>query len=967
METIPLENEDDDDNWWKKDVSDNDDIIEENVSHNLSTDSVTIPTHHKMDFENLKSYIYPTNFEIRDYQYNSVKKAFHDNLLVALPTGLGKTFIASTIMLNFLRWFPDSKIIFMAPTRPLVAQQIKACCAITGIPSSKVAILLDKARKNRQDIWESQNVFFTTPQVVENDLCLGILNPKSIVLLVIDEAHRSRGNYAYNNVVKYIKRFNDSFRILALTATPASDVEGVQEIIDNLMISKVEVRTEQSIDIIKYMKRKQIVKRTILASDAITECTELLAEAIRPILKIANEKGALDITDPKRINQFQCLERSKKIKMDRSIPEGLKWSMHFMLQLLGMVGQCYKKLNNYGLKSFYDYFFEKYSEFKIKFELKKSKNKLNACFYFSDPVKKLLDRIPDLLKENHYSHPKIECLLLELDIFFNESTGNDSKAIIFTEFRDTALEIVQTIEQAKNYMKPHIFIGQAKEKERFDETKLMTKGKKKDKNQQSKKTSNNKSSSENAQQNGMSQKLQKEVIKDFKAGKFNILVATSIGEEGLDIGEVDLIICFDSTASPIKNIQRMGRTGRKRDGKVVLLFSSNEESKFDKAMGGYEYIQQHIMKGELINLHQQNRLIPNNYEPIVIKKFIEIPEENTEIKAEEDEDEIIRIATQYMLKSQKQHQKQNKGKSKKSTKKRFNMPENVETGFRTVTSMLKDASENNDISKNETDKSKNSQLIHNEMDVSKTSALIIDHDSNLKPNEIINDSDFFSEDELVVNDFNKLKDIENSPSKSKVNTGTQKVNQQASQKSKTTSIIDQLRNSKRRKLEKTPDINESYVIDDSDIEIIDDEELNKEIERIAVTTNHSEASIFQSPEIVYDEELNSVSATPNHSKASIFPLTEKNVFDFGNDEEKGILDDQQLMELHTNYYISMDPNDQVEYYDPIISSSIKKFRRKFESDTTKRLVLSLNTKCDFTPKFQSKLKADYDYSFIVKV
>ena len=193
-----------------------------------------------------------------------MQRAFYDNLLVALPTGLGKTFIASTVMLNFTRWFPRGKIIFMAPTKPLVAQQIKACCGITGIPTSEVAILLDKSRRNRADIWDSKTVFFTTPQVVENDLTAGIIDPKEVVLLVIDEAHKSKGNYAYNNVVKFITRFNISFRILALTATPASDVEGVQEIIDNLSISKVEVRTEQSIDITKYMKQKKIEKSNCL-------------------------------------------------------------------------------------------------------------------------------------------------------------------------------------------------------------------------------------------------------------------------------------------------------------------------------------------------------------------------------------------------------------------------------------------------------------------------------------------------------------------------------------------------------------------------------------------------------------------------------------------------------------------------------------------------------------------------------
>ena len=57
----------------------------------------------------------------------------------------------------------------------------------------------------------------------------------------------------------------------------------------------------------------------------------------------------------------------------------------------------------------------------------------------------------------------------------------------------------------------------------------------------------------------------------FRMGGYNVIVATSIGEEGLDIMEVDLVICFDANISPLRMIQRMGRTGRKRDGRVDIL------------------------------------------------------------------------------------------------------------------------------------------------------------------------------------------------------------------------------------------------------------------------------------------------------------------------------------------------------------------------------------------------------------
>ncbi|CAL1215093.1 unnamed protein product [Candida parapsilosis] len=672
------------------------------VQHVLSTvaPKIIIPTHHEMDFGNLQTYIYPTNFEVRDYQYNIVRKAFYDNLLVALPTGLGKTFIASTVMLNFLRWFPSSKIIFMAPTKPLVAQQIKACCSITGISSSKVAILLEKTKKNREEIWNSRQVFFTTPQVVENDLASGVVNPKSIVLLVIDEAHRARGNYSYNNVVNFLRRFNDSFRTLALTATPAADVDGVQDVIDNLKISKVEVRTEQSIDIIKYMKRKKICRRTLDTSMEIRNCVALLSKAIAPILKTANEKGLIDETEPTRINAFKCMEASRRLIANHSIPEGLKWANYFILQLLGTVGQCYRRLNIYGVNSFYSYFMNKYQEFDTKWNKKKSKNKLNADFYYSEPIKELIESQENAILSQAFSHPKIEALMEELEDFFQEKCDDDSsRVIIFTEFRESALEIVKSIEKEGKQFKPHIFIGQAKEKEKFDVENF---GQKKGAKKKSKKDVNDerdslRTSSENAQISGMNQKLQKEIIKKFKNGEYNILVATSIGEEGLDIGEVDLIVCYDSTSSPIKNIQRMGRTGRKRDGKVLLLFSSNEESKFDKAMAGYEYIQDHIMKGDLITLCPQNRIIPEQYTPQVVETFIEIPQENLEIKQEDDEDEIIKIATQYML-GDTPKKKNNPRKKQQKHQKKFFMPDNVETGFKNVSEMLKETSNKTSVS-----------------------------------------------------------------------------------------------------------------------------------------------------------------------------------------------------------------------------------------------------------------------------
>ena len=66
-------------------------------------------------------------------------------------------------------------------------------------------------------------------------------------------------------------------------------------------------------------------------------------------------------------------------------------------------------------------------------------------------------------------------------------------------------------------------------------------------------------------------------MKQFREGGYNTLVSTCVGEEGLDIGDVDLIVCFDAIKSSTRLVQRMGRTGRKREGRIVMLVTEGKE------------------------------------------------------------------------------------------------------------------------------------------------------------------------------------------------------------------------------------------------------------------------------------------------------------------------------------------------------------------------------------------------------
>ena len=632
------------------------------------------PTHHELIDSKLTDYLYPTNFEVRDYQYNIVHRALFRNTLCAIPTGMGKTFIASTVMLNFYRWSRCGKVIFMAPTRPLVAQQIQACLGVAGIPSRDAAILLDKSRKNRIEIWKEKRVFFSTPQVVENDLKRGALDPRDIICLVVDEAHRALGSYAYTNVVKFVDRFNTSYRILALTATPGATLENVQEVVKNLDISTIEIRTEDSADVAKYMKRREKDSIEVKLLPKIEDIIEQLGIAVTPALQQAVELGIYEQCEPSQINSFKAIQQTQKLLANPSIPENVKWRNYFILQLLNQVGQMLRRIKIYGIRAFYSYFKNKYAEFTTKYGMGKSTNKIAAGFYYNPVLKTLISECEQDIKDpNFISHGKLECIRDELESFFLGDNMRQSRVIIFTELRESALEIVKWIDAMGNpTIRPHIFIGQAKGKEGFDEASFIRKNKPKGRTKLDKlkrmeedrlfeeqrqrekeaerleRGQRRTASSEEAQINGMTQKQQKDILRRFKKGEFNVLVCTSIGEEGLDIGEVDCIICYDTTSSPIKNIQRMGRTGRKRDGRVLLLFSGNEARKFQQAMEDYAKLQKMIMHN-LVEYTKSDRIIPQGINPECKKVLIKPEEEDEIVNMIDDADELINYATQRTL------------------------------------------------------------------------------------------------------------------------------------------------------------------------------------------------------------------------------------------------------------------------------------------------------------------------------
>ncbi|KAF8866441.1 P-loop containing nucleoside triphosphate hydrolase protein [Acephala macrosclerotiorum] len=596
------------------------------------------PTHHVLDQEALKTWVYPTNLgATRSYQYTIVKHGLFNNLLVALPTGLGKTFIAATIMYNYFRWTKDAKIVFVAPTKPLVAQQTTM---LTG----------EQQPALRAEEWETKRVFFMTPQTLDNDLRTGIADPKKIVLLVVDEAHRATGNYAYCKVVSLLRKFNKSFRILALTATPGASVEAVQEVIDNLEISKVEIRTEESLDIQQYVHRRDIDQIVLDPSDEIIRIKELFAKALQPLVNQLCGQNAYWNRDPMALTPFGMMQARKAwfaSDAGKRANMGLKGMMNTLFSILASVAHSIKLLNFHGISPFY----HAVKDFRDNVADTKGKlSKWKTQIVQSDDFKKMMDTIHMWLsKDDFVGHPKLTYLCdTILNHFMDAGEGrlgenappSATRVIVFSEFRDSAEDIARVLNKHGPMVRASVFVGQ----------------------QDSKRS------------DGMNQKQQQETITKFKKGIFNVIVATSIGEEGLDIGQVDLIVCYDASGSPIRMLQRMGRTGRKRAGNIVLLLMrGKEEESFAKAKDNYEQMQKMISAGTRFNFRHDLsvRIVPREITPVVDNRLIEIPIENTQTT---DLPEPRRRAA----------------KGKKRPEKKFHMPDGVETGFQTASRWTED-------------------------------------------------------------------------------------------------------------------------------------------------------------------------------------------------------------------------------------------------------------------------------------
>jgi ATP-dependent DNA helicase MPH1 len=317
----------------------------------------------------------------------------------------------------------------------------------------------------RQEYWEERRVFFTTPQTMQNDIKNGLCDPKRIVCLVVDEAHRTTGAYAYGEVVKLVRRENSSFRLLALTATPGSTVEAVQGVIDALGISKIEIRTDESIDIRQYIQRRHLEVQTFPLSDDMIELRDLYCKCLEPMLKKLNTAKAFYQTRAENLTPFGVISQMQQwmnSPQARNLNRNFYWILVKNFKNLASLAHPLILLNTHGVRLFYEKLLNARDN---AGEDEVDKSALNTIKR-EPSYAELMERAAAIVAEPNFSgHPKIDFMVNAILKHFAEAEDEDTKRstriMVFTSFRDSAEEVTRLLKRHEPLIRPHVFVGQA--------------------------------------------------------------------------------------------------------------------------------------------------------------------------------------------------------------------------------------------------------------------------------------------------------------------------------------------------------------------------------------------------------------------------------------------------------------------------------------------------------------------------
>ena len=335
-------------------------------------------------------------------------------------------------------------------------------------------------------------------------------------LVIFDECHRSVGDYAYTYVAEKLSGDADNSKTPLFVGLTASPGGKMERI--------REVMDALRIKNVEIRDQNDVDVAPYVQKSTLTWVPVELSDHFREIKKeldaltgkYAHRLTGMGFPPPLK-HKGKFMELRQRIL---NIPSNIKYPALVQYSVLLHLLHMTELLETQGIYPIRDYF--------VKLGEKEGKS---AKILLQEPG---LERIRELSKKDE-DHPKMLVLIGRL----KHLKESKKKVIVFAQYRSQIARIEKVLND--NGISARQFVG------------------KKD---------------------GITKKIQESTIADFREGKFDCLVASSIGEEGLDIPAVDAVIFYEPIPSEIRSIQRRGRAARLKEGEIVVLMTRGTRDEF---------------------------------------------------------------------------------------------------------------------------------------------------------------------------------------------------------------------------------------------------------------------------------------------------------------------------------------------------------------------------------------------------
>ena len=461
--------------------------------------------------------IAPDTVEERSYQTNVVASCIRANTLVILPTGLGKTIIALRVAAEYVN---SGKVLILAPTKPLLDQHEETFNTL--MVGHSVAVLNGSVSpKKRAEMIAENDIIIATPQTISNDLQEGRYNLDPFSLVIYDEAHRGVGDYAYVTIAQYC---HHGIRSIGMTASPGANMEKIKQVCINLDLRRIEAKSEDDRDVSPYVHDTYVMEVRVNLPDDLIAIDHLLKTLLSHYVSELVSLRLMNSARPPTRGHFLDIQRMLQVRLNNGEKTAIIYRGLSLTAKGIKILHAIKLAETQGVTPLRIYLD------KLEVEAKQDKGGRTAKEIIGRQEYKDMRKIVD---STNVEHPKVSKTLSIVSKTLNDDP--ESKVMVFTELRDTCDMLVSKLSSVTGARVAKL-IGQSRD--------------------------------------GMKQKDQVELLDRLRSGEVNVIVATSVGEEGLDISSTNAVIFYEPVPSEIRTIQRRGRTGRKNDGDVYVLIAN---------------------------------------------------------------------------------------------------------------------------------------------------------------------------------------------------------------------------------------------------------------------------------------------------------------------------------------------------------------------------------------------------------